>query len=137
LRPVHEAGKPEALMHKHRCPRCAAVWQHGDDCIDMILAHSCPICGSGSWWKFWGAEEATHELPSCRAGDDIPALIPGAKVTPYTAAFGERRTAAMKDRLQRLQARRQRLRDKREGKRHPSCQLCFLNLFSPDTKKSD
>lgn len=45
--------------HKHQCPACGCIWEHGDDCVDSESAHTCPRCGERQWFKYNGPEGVT------------------------------------------------------------------------------
>lgn len=39
----------ETDTHKHKCPKCGKVWEHGSDCRGNEQAHECPKCGTIQW----------------------------------------------------------------------------------------
>lgn len=41
-------------MHKHKCPSCRCVWEHGDECGGNEIAHRCPQCGTEQFVKYGG-----------------------------------------------------------------------------------
>jgi predicted RNA-binding Zn-ribbon protein involved in translation (DUF1610 family) len=51
-------------QHKHRCPSCGTVWEHGNNCAmeshDVyVQSHTCPQCGkAGIIQKYHGDAEA-------------------------------------------------------------------------------
>lgn len=46
-------------LHKHKCPGCGHIWEHGSENRGNKEAHQCPTgCGNESWWH--------HEEPSDR-----------------------------------------------------------------------
>jgi uncharacterized C2H2 Zn-finger protein len=65
-----EPRDPKAL-HKHKCPKCGHIWEHENDCVNHIPAHTCK-CGRRQWDVYKGSESA--ELKSC-------ATIPKLKMT--------------------------------------------------------
>lgn len=57
-------------MHKHKCPRCGNVWQHGDNNAGDAQAHMCPECGYGPVWlkmQNWAQRHhrAVHNAHDC------------------------------------------------------------------------
>jgi hypothetical protein len=45
-------------MHKHKCDKCGAIWEHSDSCLDDAAAHTCPTkdCGGMQWMKYLGLD---------------------------------------------------------------------------------
>jgi predicted nucleic acid-binding Zn-ribbon protein len=39
--------------HKHKCDRCAHVWEHGEHCAGDTKAHTCTQCGSEQWSRHY------------------------------------------------------------------------------------
>jgi len=37
--------QPAADAHRHRCPMCGHVWEHGADSYGDERAHRCALCG--------------------------------------------------------------------------------------------
>lgn len=40
--------------HKHKCGKCAFVWEHGNEAFDNREAHTCSRCGAVQWEKYFG-----------------------------------------------------------------------------------
>jgi len=56
--------------HKHKCPKCGAIWEHMDSCVGVEWAHTCPVCHVGESWTWYEGDEnvtATHGR-SCATG---------------------------------------------------------------------
>jgi predicted nucleic acid-binding Zn-ribbon protein len=49
------------MLHRHKCPKCGVVWQHGDECLGSNEAHTCPTygCGTIEKWIYRGDEPAS------------------------------------------------------------------------------
>ena len=39
--------------HKHQCI-CGCIWEHGEECMDDVNAHTCLKCGNKQWFKYNG-----------------------------------------------------------------------------------
>lgn len=39
--------------HHHQCPTCSNVWTHDDSCAMNKAAHTCNLCGTVQWHKFF------------------------------------------------------------------------------------
>jgi predicted nucleic acid-binding Zn-ribbon protein len=55
-------------IHKHKCDRCGAVWQHPDTCFGDERSHLCPNCGEEQTWKYFGNEKADYIQRSKNSG---------------------------------------------------------------------
>jgi predicted nucleic acid-binding Zn-ribbon protein len=61
--------------HKHQCPACGTVWEHGDNCSFVGLdstfeqAHSCPECGTFQNVKYFGPADPDH-VGECVLGSE-------------------------------------------------------------------
>jgi hypothetical protein len=87
----------ESLMHKHKCPGCGLVWQHGDICKgDWGRAHTCARCGSVQHTIYFGEEPAAlahageiGALPRTR-GTTPASVRPGARLSPHPEQISAR-----------------------------------------------
>jgi len=43
-------------MHRHECPICGTIWEHGGDCCFSKEAHQCPTqgCEGVQYWHYLG-----------------------------------------------------------------------------------
>jgi hypothetical protein len=61
-------------MHKHKCPNCGDIWQHGEDHPDSAAfkaAHTCQRCGTYQTWKHDDPAEAGTINPVTLALRDL------------------------------------------------------------------
>lgn len=52
---VSEIAEIKALIaklsetHKHKCPQCGTIWEHGSGCKGDSDKHRCPQCNTLQW----------------------------------------------------------------------------------------
>lgn len=65
-------------MHKHRCPKCATVWEHGSECAGVDAAHQCPLpgCKGESFTIFFEHELGPAEFSQSCASDRLRFTVP-------------------------------------------------------------
>lgn len=52
--------------HKHQCPKCMRVWEHGDHCGGCNVSHICPTVGcNGVQFRQYGGNTAPTFMQSC------------------------------------------------------------------------
>jgi predicted nucleic acid-binding Zn-ribbon protein len=48
-------------LHKHKCPECGYIWEHGEECGGNEAAHTCSQCGCNvfaCWVRYEGEGKA-------------------------------------------------------------------------------
>ncbi len=52
-----------AGRHRHKCPVCGTVWEHGEECGAVPGAHTCPKPGCTGSTRIKYMEETSCERP--------------------------------------------------------------------------